>query len=207
MVRRWRLIGFFPILYNLPCEPTRSPLSYHFLSLITCCAVNGFMDEDASEKASCTRWFTSSGSSACVSGSLALVVTKGCVGLSVSARYVCTVRRRITSIHDARVANRDTKVLPRTSKMLPERWTNPKRSRCACSPRYALQPWRKKSADVTIRWRERSPTRNPLANVRFATFASMYGAVRVGDTGCEGWEADAPTAAPLKASPCPARAA
>jgi acyl-CoA synthetase (AMP-forming)/AMP-acid ligase II len=27
MVRRWRLIGHFPILYNLPCEPTSSFLS------------------------------------------------------------------------------------------------------------------------------------------------------------------------------------
>jgi hypothetical protein len=41
MVRRWRLIGYFPILYNpfhLPCEPTTSSLSI-YLSLSQRCAV------------------------------------------------------------------------------------------------------------------------------------------------------------------------
>ena len=47
-------------------------------------------------------------------------------------------------------------------KLALERWTNPKLSRCTCSPRHGLQSCRRKSAGVAKRPRERSPTRNPL---------------------------------------------
>jgi hypothetical protein len=43
----------------------------------------------------------------------------------------------------------------------PSRWTNPKLSNRTCTCEYALQSWRRKSAGVAKRSRERSPTRNP----------------------------------------------
>jgi hypothetical protein len=46
-----------------------------------------------------------------------------------------------------------------------ERWTNPKRSRRTCNPRYGLHSWRGKSVGVAKRPRERPPTRNPYQSV------------------------------------------
>jgi hypothetical protein len=60
--------------------------------------------------------------------------------------------------------------------MVLERWTNPKRSRLTCSPRYGLQSCRGKSTGVAKRPRERSPTRNPNVTIRNFCIAHRVGA-------------------------------
>jgi hypothetical protein len=72
-----------------------------------------------------------------------------------------------------KVANRNASWVGKgRQRMVLERWTNPKRSRRACTCEYGLQSCRGQSAGVAKRPRERSPTRN--LTLRFATFASLY---------------------------------
>jgi hypothetical protein len=61
-----------------------------------------------------------------------------------------------------------------------ERWTDPKLSRRTRIPRYGLQS---KSACVAKRPRELPPEREiPHVTIRFATFASLYGAASATNT-------------------------
>ena len=70
-------------------------------------------------------------------------------GLEVGAPFPCELTARClhSAFCDATVANR-------TNRVALERWTNPKLSRRTCSPRYELQPWRRKPAGVAKRPRE-----------------------------------------------------
>jgi hypothetical protein len=86
-----------------------------------------------------------------------------------------TSSRLHTDYSDAQVANRDALGFGTgRQKTMHERWTNPKRSRRTCSPRYGLQSCRAKSAGVAKRPRELLSPPKPLT-LRFATFSSLYG--------------------------------
>jgi hypothetical protein len=61
-------------------------------------------------------------------------------------------------------------------KMALERWTNPKLSRRACSPRYGVQHWRGKSADAAKRRREHisHPKPPPGSNSQLSDGLYLY---------------------------------